>query len=163
VRRREQLRPFLTKWPAAFFGFLEVVLTLRTFEVELLVDGKSVKRRTPFVWIGIGLGSFPRVDEALERRSSPDLEIAVLHARTPWAMAAFMWRASMQMIREQYPVRDRELEIFQARDVVLRTKRRIDGTSDGELIRLTPPVNVCVRDNAVNVLVPAHGGGTSDE
>jgi diacylglycerol kinase family enzyme len=152
VRRREQLRPYLTKWPAAFLGFLEVVLTLRTFAVELEVEGERVQRRTPFVWVGIGIGSFPSVAEAIERRSSPDLEVAVLHARSPWAMAAFMWRASVQMIREEYPVRDRELEIFHARDLTLHTKRPLDGTSDGELVRPMSPVRICVRDHAVKVL-----------
>jgi undecaprenyl-diphosphatase len=154
VRRREKLRPFLTKWPAAFVGFLEVVITLRTFEVDLESGSKRVKRKTPLVWGGIGLGSFPRVDEALERRRSPDIEIAVLHARTPWALAAFMWRASMQMIREEFPVRDRALEVFQTRDLTLYTKRAIDGTTDGELVRSIPPVRVCIRDEAVNVLLP---------
>jgi undecaprenyl-diphosphatase len=152
LRRREKLRPFLTKWPAAFFGFLEVVLTLRTFEVELESGDTRITRRTPFIWAGIGIGSFPRVDESMERRSSPDLEIAILHARTPFSMAAFMWRASMQMIREQYPVRDRALEIFQTRELVLHTRRTIDGTTDGELVRTAPPVRVGIRDRAVKVL-----------
>jgi diacylglycerol kinase family enzyme len=155
LRRREKLRPFLTKWPAAFVGFLEVVLTLRTFEIELESGDDRIKRRTPFIWAGVGIGSFPKVDESLERRSSPDLEIAILHARTPLAMAAFMWRASMQMIREQYPVRDRDLEVFQSRDLVLHTKRTIDGTTDGELVRTPPPVHICVRDRAVKVLRPS--------
>lgn len=163
VRRREKLRPLLTKWPAALVGFLEVVITLRTFELELESEGKRVHRRTPFLWAGIGLGSFPRVDEALERRKSPDIEIAVLHARTPWALAAFMWRASMQMIREEFPVRDRALEVFQTRDLTVHTKRPIDGTTDGELVRSTPPVHVCIRDNAVSVLIrPPNIGEAGD-
>lgn len=152
VRTRERLRPYLTKWPAAFVGFLEVVLTLRTFDVELESNGNRVKRTTPFIWAGVGLGSFPRVDEALERRSSPDLEIAVLHVRSPFAMAGFMWRASLQMIRKEYPVRDRELEVFQTRDLTLHARRPLDGTTDGELVQLAPPVHISVRDHAVKVL-----------
>lgn len=152
VRIREKLRPFLTKWPAAFFGFLDVVLSLRTFDIELESDGTRVACDTPFIWAGIGLGSFPRVDESLERRSSPDLEIAILHARTPWAMAGFMWRASMQMIREEYPVRDKALEVFQTRELTIHTKKPLDGTTDGELIRMKSPVKIGVRDRAVKVL-----------
>jgi undecaprenyl-diphosphatase len=155
VRIREKLRPYLTKWPAAFFGFLEIVISLRTFDVELESEGRRVACNTPFIWAGVGLGSFPRVDESFERRSSPDLEIAVLHARTPWAMAGFMWRASMQMLREQYPVRDRALEVFQTRELTLHTKKRLDGTADGELLRMPAPVNIGVRDRGVKVLMAA--------
>lgn len=153
VRIREKLRPFLTKWPAAFFGFLEVVLSLRTFDVDLESEGKRVACDTPFIWAGIGLGSFPRVDESLERRASPDLEIAILHARTSLAMAGFMWRASLQMIREEYPVRDKALQVFQTRELTLHTKRPLDGTTDGEMVRMPSPVRIGIRDRAVKVLV----------
>lgn len=152
VRTRERFRPYLTKWPAALLGFLEVVFTLRTFDVELEALGKRVAYNTPFIWAGIGIGSFPRVDEALERRASPDLEIAILHARTPLAMAAFMWRASMQMIRKEYPVRDRALEVFQTRELTIYSSKPLDGTTDGELMRLSSPVKITVRDHAVKVL-----------
>jgi diacylglycerol kinase family enzyme len=153
VRLRERLRKFLGKWPSALVGFLNVVLTLRLFDVELNVDGeRRIKRTTPFLWVGIGLGSFPSVAEATERRSSPDLEVAILHSRTPLATAAFMWRASLQMIREEYPVRDRALEVFHARDMTLTTRRPLDGTSDGELIRPVSPVRIGVRDRAVRIM-----------
>jgi undecaprenyl-diphosphatase len=152
VRLREKLRPFLTKWPAALVGFLTIVATLRTFEVELEVHGRRVTRTTPFLWVGLGWGSFPRVDEAAERRSSPDLEVAILHAHTPIATAAFMWRATWQMLRNEYPVRDRALEIFHTRALTLHTKRALDGTSDGELMRQTTPVHICVRDAAVRIM-----------
>jgi undecaprenyl-diphosphatase len=154
VRIRERLRGFLTKWPAALVGFLTIVLTLRTFEVDLEVDGKRVRRRTPFLWVGIGYGSFPRVDEAAERRDSPDLEVAVLHAHTPLTTAAFMWRASMQMLRNEYPVRDRALEVMHTRSLTLHTRRALDGTSDGELVRPKSPVNIRVHDDAVRVVRP---------
>ncbi|MEO5510010.1 MAG: diacylglycerol kinase family protein [Longimicrobiales bacterium] len=154
VRIREKLRGFLTKWPAALVGFLTIVLTLRTFDVELEVEGKRVKRRTPFLWVGIGYGSFPRVDEASERRDSPDLEVAILHSRTPLATAGFMWRASMQMLRNEYPVRDKALEVFHTRSLTLHTERAFDGTSDGELVRPPSPVHICVHDDAVRIFRP---------
>ena len=152
VRIREKLRRYMGKWPAALAGFLYVVCTLRTFDVDLEVDGERIHRRTPFVWIGIGLGSFPRVDEAIERRSVPDLEVAVLHSRTPWATAAFMWRSSLKMLRNEYPVRDPALEVFQTHRLTLHRRKPLHGTSDGELLRVESPIVISVRTDAVRII-----------
>jgi diacylglycerol kinase family enzyme len=153
VRLRERMRKWLGKWPAALVAFLRVVATLRLIDVTLNIDGeRTITRRTPFLWVGVGLGSFPSVAEAVERRNSPDLEVAILHSRTPLATAGFMWRASLQMLREEYPVRDRALEVFHARDITLTARRHLDGTSDGELVRLDPPIRTGVRDQAVRIM-----------
>ena len=165
VRLRERMRKVLGKWPAALVAFLRVVTTLRLIDVTLNVDGeRTIARRTPFLWVGVGLGSFPSVAEATERRHSPDLEVAILHSRTPLTTAAFMWRASLQMLREEYPVRDRALEVFHARDITLTARRHLDGTSDGELIRLASPIRAGVRDRAVQIMrVTSNATGSHDE
>jgi diacylglycerol kinase family enzyme len=81
VRRRERLRPWLTKWPAAAVALATRLLTMRRLRVTLDVGGERLERLTPLVWVGVGWGSFPRVHEAPEHRASPDLEIVVLRPR----------------------------------------------------------------------------------
>jgi diacylglycerol kinase family enzyme len=161
VRIRERLRRFVGKWPAALVGFNAALLSMRRFGVAMETEGHSFTRRTPFVWIGIGWGSFPRVHEALERRSRPDLEVAVLRSGSRRAGFAFLLRLGWRMIRGEQPVRDPALEVLHARDLTLTASRTIDGTADGEVMRLLPPLAVTVRDDALRVVVGAAAAGSA--
>lgn len=152
VRIREQLRTFVGKWPAAALAFGAASITLRRFSATLTLPDRTLSRRTPFVWIGVGWGSFPRVDEALERRRHPDLEVAIVRSDGRLAATGFVLRMSLQMLRRQFPVRDRRLEVLHARSLALDSGHRIDATADGEVLRLRPPVEVGVRDDALRVL-----------
>jgi diacylglycerol kinase family enzyme len=152
VRMRERFRPVLGKWPAAAVAFGIAFVTLRRVRVSLNVGGDVLFRRTSFVWVGIGWGSFPRVHEAQERRSSPDLEITVLRSDRRANSLAFLGRLAVRMLRSRQPVRDRALDVLHSRIMTLDAARRIDATADGEVLRLQPPVEVGVRDAALRVL-----------
>jgi diacylglycerol kinase family enzyme len=152
VRMRESSRRVLGKWPAAALAFLVAGFSVRRLRLSLTVGDTTLARLTPFVWVGVGWGSFPRVHEALERRRSPDLEVAVLSSPTRRARLGFLLRISARMAGRQQPVRDRALEILHLRRLVVDSRRRIDATADGEVLRLQPPVEVGVRDAALRVL-----------
>src|SRR5688572_3817622 len=162
VRIRERWRRFLGKWPAALIGFNATLLSMRRFGIAMEAEGHSFTRRTPFVWIGIGWGSFPRVHEALERRSQPDLEVALIRSGSRRAGFAFLLRLGWRMIRGEQPVRDPALEVLHTRALTLTASHRIDSTADGEIIRLTPPLDVAVRDNALRVII-GDAAGMSNE
>jgi diacylglycerol kinase family enzyme len=159
VRLRESYRRVLGKWPAAAVAFAIAFVSLRRFDVTLTVQEGAFTRRTPFVWVGVGWGSFPRVHEALERRSHPDLEVAVLQSDTALAGLGFLARLGAHMVRGRGPIRDSALEILHTRDLGLDSRHRIDATADGEVFRVVPPVTVSVRDDALRVLL---GPGSDD-
>jgi diacylglycerol kinase family enzyme len=156
VRIRERLRPRLGKWPAAAAAFTTALFTLRRLRLTITTADSVLPRRTPFVWVGVGWGSFPRVHEALERRSKPDLEVAVLASPSRVAGLGFLVRLSARMASRQRPIRDRALEILNTRALTVDSGHRIDATADGEVLRLQPPVNVGIRDDALSVLVGPH-------
>lgn len=153
VRIRERHRPTLGKWPAAALAFGMALLSMRRFNVTLTVDGHTFTRRTPFVWVGVGWGSFPRVHEARERRAQPDLEVAILRSDTPSAAVAFVLRMGLRMAFRRTPVRDRAVEILHTRSLVIDAERALDATADGEVLSITPPARIVVQDTALNVLV----------
>jgi diacylglycerol kinase family enzyme len=166
VRMRERLRSFVGKWPGAVLAFGASLFSYRRVRVTLTVDGTVLNRATPFVWIGMGWGSFPRVHEAPERRRDPDLEIAVLRSQRAAAGFAFLLRLGVHMLRGRQPVRDRSLEILHARTITIDSAHRVDGTADGEVVRLKPPVRIDVRDDALSVLVGPRfeeGGGSQPD
>jgi diacylglycerol kinase family enzyme len=168
VRMRERFRSVLGKWPAAAVAFAIAFVTLRRVRVALNIEGEVLRRKTAFVWVGIGWGSFPRVHEARERRSSPDLEITVLRSERRSGSLTFLMRLGMGMVRRQQPVRDRALDVVHSRAMTLDSAHRIDATADGEVVRLQPPVEVGVRDAALRVLTGPRlesddGAGVGDD
>jgi diacylglycerol kinase family enzyme len=152
VRLRERYRRWLGKWPAAAAAFVAATVTMRRMRVLLSLPDETMECRTPFVWIGMGWGSFPRVDHALERRREPDLEVAIVRSSGRMAAVGFMVRTGLSMIAGQQPVRDRALEVLHTRDLTLDARRRLDATADGEVLRLQPPVQVRIRDDALRVM-----------
>jgi diacylglycerol kinase family enzyme len=153
VRLREHYRAAVGKWPAAALAFAVACFSVRRFDVTLTADGRTFTRRTPFVWLGVGWGSFPRVHEALERRTQPDLEMAILRSDSVAAGVSFVLRLGARMLARRRPIRDRALEVLHTRAVVIDSDRLLDVTADGEVLRLQPPVNVGVRDGALRVLL----------
>jgi diacylglycerol kinase family enzyme len=154
VRRRERLRRWMGKWPAAAVALAIRVIRMRRLEVILEVEGKRLYRKTPLVWVGLGWGSFPRVHEAPERRRSPDLEIVVLRPRGRFGVVRLLARFARDLLWRQRPVEDPALEVFHARWVLIRARRRIGVTLDGEVLRAQSPVFVAVQDDALRVVTP---------
>jgi diacylglycerol kinase family enzyme len=152
VRMRERYRAYVGKWPAAFLAFAAACMSVRRFNASITLEGNTLVRRTPFVWLGMGWGSFPQVSEALERRRRPDLELAILRSASRAAGVGFVLRLGVRMIRGERPIRDRALEIFHTRELVVDSSRLIDATADGEVLRLRGPVTVCVLDDALRVV-----------
>lgn len=157
VRRRERLRPWLSKWPAAALALLLWLARLRRLEVEIEVDGERLRRLTPLVWVGIGYGSFPRVHESLEGPRGSTLEIVVLRPRGRLGILALLPRL---LVERERPVRHPALEVLHARSLTIRAPRSVGITLDGEVMRLPPPLRVAIREDALRVVVPDPAPGT---
>ena len=154
VRRRERWRRYLTKWPAAVMALITSLRHLQPVQVFLEVDGRTLERRTPLVWVGLGWGSFPRVTESPERRDSPDLEVAVLRPRSAAGLIRFTLRVASRVMRGQQPIHDHALEVIHTRAFLIRANATLEVTLDGETVRLRPPVFVAVQDDALRVIAP---------
>lgn len=165
VRRRERYRRFVGKWPAAFIATVGTIATLRDIIVHIDVEGDVLSRRTPFVWIGMGWGSFPQTQETQERRRHPDLEVVVARTATRWTAAATLLRLAHGMLRGRRPLRDPQLEVLHARSLRLGrgaltsadllpvgSGDGLDATADGEVLRTRGSVRVGIRDAALLVV-----------
>lgn len=156
VRRREHLRRWLGKWPAATIAFAARILRLRELDLTFEVGGEPRRTRTPLLWIGMGRGSFPLVHESNERRSSPDLEVVVIRSGGPVAALRLLTRVSMAIRTRTNPHDDPGLDVTHARWMLIRSGHSGVGvTLDGEIVRLTPPVYIGVVDRALRVVAPA--------
>jgi diacylglycerol kinase family enzyme len=158
VRLRDRLRPYLTKWGAAFLASALSLLRLRTLDVVVQVEGEYLRRSTPLVWVGIGWGSFPRVIDAAERRSSPDLEVVVLRPGGRFGLLRLLVRLARHLAGGPRPIPDRAIEVIHTRSLLIHASHPIDVTLDGEPCRLQPPLFVAVQDEALRVVLPSAVG-----
>jgi hypothetical protein len=162
---RERYRRVMGKWPAALLATAATLLSLRRMIVRMDVEDETLIRRTSIVWVGLGWGSFPRLAEAHERRSQPDLEVVVLRATTKRAAAATLYRLARALLRDPIPLRDEQLEVLHGRALVLErasppsadpalyaSAHWIDATADGEVLRMRGSVHVGVLDAALRVV-----------
>jgi diacylglycerol kinase family enzyme len=165
VRRRESLRPLLSKWPAAAVAFLDVILRMRRLDATIQVQGEPLRLSTPVLWVGVGWGSFPRVIHARERRSSPDLEIVVLEAGSRAGAISLALRLGRHLLFGERPIREPGFRVMHARSLVIQASRPIGVTLDGEVTRVMPPVFVGIVDDALRVVSLAgdEGRGAEEE
>jgi diacylglycerol kinase family enzyme len=160
VRRRERLRPWLSKWPAAAVAFLTLALRWPRLSVELEMGDEQIRRTTSLVWIGVGWGSFPHTHQAVDRRGAPDLEVAILRADSRRALFGLLLRLLPQLVRSDPPISDPALELYHTRSLIIRAPHGVNVTMDGERFRLQPPLYIGVQDLALRIArCPARPAG----
>jgi diacylglycerol kinase family enzyme len=157
VRRRNRLRRWLTKWPAAAVGIAATVIRMRAITLEMVSDGRVLVRRTPLVWVGLGRGSFPHPHEAPVQGDPPLLEVVVLRTPRRRDLLALLARLPLRMLRRQPPAGDPGLEILRVRRMLVRGDHSVGVTMDGEIFRLRPPLFLAAQEDALRVVVPADG------
>lgn len=159
VRLREDRPRFIGRWPAALFAIARRLFSMESVSVELEVDGRRIRLTTPFLWIGTGEGSFPRVWDAAPPVGPPLLEVVVLRSVRRLEGARFLFRLAARLAFSRGPVRDRALDVLHAREVRVASPHAIDATMDGELRRLGSPVRVNLRREALRVITGFRDAG----
>ena len=151
-RERQQRRLGRGKWPALVWATIGALRRYPFMGVSLVVDGKPVSRRTPFVFVGnnayaidgIGLGARARLDEGrLFVYLTPRLrtrDLPLLFAK------ALIGRARQSG----------EFEIVAAREVWIHRSRsrRVHVAFDGEVTTMNTPLHFRTHPKALRVVRP---------
>lgn len=152
VRRRDRLRRFMPKWPAALAAFAAAGLRApRRMRVALELSEGRVERVTTMVWIGVGRGSYPLPQQAGHPGST--LEVAVLRDVHRLRIASFLVGLVRHATRPNGERPTGVVELFHAQRLLLRADRAIDVTLDGEPRRFSSPVFVAIQDDALTMVV----------
>lgn len=150
-RERQQRRLGRGKWSALLRATLQALREPHAFEVAIEADGRALRRKTPFVFIGNNdyivqgpeAGHRARLDDGL-------LSVYVLHPRTA---AGLLWLALRTLLRGTSGARD--LDAFAAREIEVRASgARLPFARDGEVDDIDTPVRFAVRPAALRVLAP---------
>ncbi len=151
VRHREQLRPWIGRWPAAAIAALQVFAGLRRMHLTLETPGATRARRVAGLWIGLGRGSFRLPGEDRLEERAGELEIVLPPASTRWQLLALAARVLWRLVRhERRPTAG--LEILHAPALVLESRRPVDVALDGEPFHLAAPVRFRLEPEALEVV-----------
>lgn len=154
VRRREHLRRWIGKWPAAGVAFARAVRVLQPVSIAIDVPAGRLERATPLVWVGLGRSSFPRARRSDAPINAEFLEVVVADVPTRRSAFAFLTRLFLRMLGDRPSTQDAAIEVLHTTHLLLRGPARIEATFDGEVFRLAAPVAVSFQPGALRVIAP---------
>lgn len=156
VRDRERRRSRLGhgKWRALVEASVAAARRYPELTVHIEVEGKTLVRRTPFVFIGNNAYTM----EGFEIGARPALDQGMLSLYLTRRIGRFglLNLALMALFRRLDQARD--FDVATARDFIVRTRQpRLRVATDGEVTVMETPLHYRTLPGALRVIVPAEG------
>lgn len=160
VRRElQQQRLGRGKWAAAAWASLRLFRISPFLKVDIELDGKTFRRKTPFVFVGNN--EYEMDMYAIGRRPSlfeGKLSLYFMHRQGRWGLVMLLWKTLSRRLRQW-----KEFEAVATDHVTVRSKRkRLRVALDGEVAVMRTPLEYRTRPKALKVIVPGRGGPSSD-
>ena len=151
VREREKIRRRgVRKWTAFAFAVLRTMSRWPLLRVRLEVEGRAIRRLTPFVFVGnnryelegLRMGSRARIDRG---------ELCLYAARkmSRAGLVGMVARGLLGGLRHSG-----DLDVISARELWVNARRFVDVALDGEVVRLRSPLHYTIRPGALRVIAP---------
>jgi len=152
VRERErQQRLGWGKWPAYIWAALAVLRRYPFLDVRVGVDGRELKSRTPFVFIGnneyemetLNIGSRARLDKG-------ELSLYMTNRTGRFGLIRLALRALLGGLRQE-----KDFVALCTNEIWIGTRhKRVRVALDGEVTMIAPPLRYRARPGALRVLTP---------
>ena len=157
VQKREMQRHRLRrgKWPAFVWAAASVFRRYPFLDVRVLIDGTTLTRRTPFVFIGNNRYEMEgfRIGRR-ERLDGGELSLYVGNRIGRIGLLRLAVRALFHRLDQE-----RDFASVCARSIVVETRRdRLQVATDGEISRIATPLEYRILPAALSVLVAARYG-----
>ena len=152
IDRDSQQRNYgMSKWPAMFLAMIKVLRRFPLVEVTVTTDEKTVRRKTPLVFIGNNryqLDLFQIGKRTCLKQG--ELSLYVATAQTRWGVFKLCLHALLGTLRQS-----RDFETVCVGSCQIGSRRhRMHVAVDGEVIRGSPPLDYRIRAGALRVCVP---------
>jgi YegS/Rv2252/BmrU family lipid kinase len=157
VREREkQQRLGWGKWPAFVWAALTVLRRYPFLGIRVSVDGKELRSRTPFVFIGNNEYEMERLN--IGRRAHLDKGVLSLYMTNRTGRLGLL-RLALRALRGGLR-QERDFLAMCTKEIWIETKHtRLRVALDGEVTNLVPPLHYRVRPRALRVLTPPEQAG----
>lgn len=154
VREREQRQRRLghSKWRALFAASVNAARRYPVLKVEIEVEGKTLLRRTPFVFIGNNAYTMEGFE--IGERAALDRGVLSLYLTHRMGRFGLLQLALMALFRRLQQARD--FDALTASGFVVQTgHRRLRVATDGEVTMMEAPLKYRLRPGSLRVIVPA--------
>jgi diacylglycerol kinase family enzyme len=151
TRHLEQQRLGHGKWPAFAWAALAVLRRYPFVEVLLNIDGKSLARRTPFVFVGNNRYEMEgfRIGERA-RLDGGELSLYVANRTGRLGLLRLALRALLHRLNQAA-----DFDMVHAKHIEVQTRReRVHIATDGEILVMQTPLRFRVVPGALKVIVP---------
>ena len=151
--RDKQQRLGHGKWPAFVWAAFTVLRRYPFLDVRLSADGKELKSRTPFVFIGNNeyeMESFKIGARAC--LNAGQLSLYVSHRTGRLGLLRLALRALLRRLRGA----DDFVALCSSEIWIETRRRRMRVSTDGEVVVMQSPLHYRVRPGALRVIVPEH-------
>lgn len=150
-REKRQRRLGHGKWRALLAASITAARRYPVLKVQVQVDGKTLTRRTPFVFVGNN--EYKMEGFEIGERAAIDRGQLSLYLTQRMGRFGLLRLAFMALLRRLDQARD--FDVLTAHEFVVNTgHRRLRVSTDGEVTVLEPPLRYRVRPGALRVLVP---------
>lgn len=153
VRDREQRQRRLGhgKWRALLAASVAAARRYPVLTVQVEVDGQTLLRRTPFVFVGNN--EYTMEGFEIGERAALDRGQLSLYLTHRMGRFGLLHLAFMALLRRLDQARD--FDVLTAREFLVKTgHRRLRVATDGEVTAMEPPLRYRLRPGALTVLVP---------
>lgn len=153
VRDREQRQRRLGhgKWRALLAASIAAARRYPVLGVQIEVDGETLLRRTPFVFIGNNQYTMEGFE--IGERAVLDRGLLSLYLTQRMGRFGLLQLALMALLRRLDQARD--FDVLTAREFVVKTgHRRLRVATDGEVTVMEPPLHYRLRPGSLRVIVP---------
>ncbi|HYN86014.1 MAG TPA: diacylglycerol kinase family protein [Pyrinomonadaceae bacterium] len=151
-RRKEQERLGRGKWTAFLFAAFAVFRRYPFLTVRLSADGRTLIRKTPFVFVGNNVYEMEGLQiGARQRLDAGVLSLYVTHRTGRFGLLLLAVRALAGRLREA-----KDFDALTAKEIWIETRRprRMRVATDGEVTIMRTPLHYRIRPRALRVIVP---------
>lgn len=153
-RERQQRRLGRGKWPAFFWACVTALRRYPFLDVEISLDNETYQRRTPFVFIGNNDYVMEGFNIGVrERLDGGNLSLYAVQRTGRLGLLTLAVRALFGQLRQT-----REFDRLSAKKIVIGTRhKQIRVATDGEVSRMSTPLQYRLRPASLTVIVPKDG------
>lgn len=153
VKHREdhQERLGWGKWPALVWATIHALHRHRSVDVILSVDGREIRRRTAFVFVGNNVYDMEGFDIGTRARlDGGELSVYVSRAEHPFGLLVLAFRALFGLLKGATG-----FETLRTTELTIETRaREIRVATDGEVRMVQTPLRYKVRPRSLRVVRP---------
>jgi YegS/Rv2252/BmrU family lipid kinase len=149
--RQKEQRLGWGKWPAYVWAAISVLRRYPFLDIRLAIDGKEIKTRTPFVFVGNNEYEMESLDVgARARLDAGVLSLYVTKRTSRLGLIRLALRALFGGLHQE-----KDFLALLTKEIWIGTKhKRVRVALDGEVTVIEPPLHYRIRPQDLRVLVP---------